>query len=1356
MKKVFKISYVLLFSFILVLFLISCGSSDTANNTTSQNDTSNNGINDDSSTVEYTITWKNYDGTTIMTSKCDYGSMPIYDGDTPVKQSTDEYNYVFEGWYPSLSIVKSSQEYTARFIAKKNKYRYVFYDENGTTELKNELVEYGEQILAPSKPTKAATAEYTYTFDGWYTALDGGTKVTDFSTITKNVTYYARYSSTKNKYTITWKNYDGETLETDTDVEYGTMPSYNDATPQKPSTAQYSYTFNNWDSEITTVTGDKVYTAKFTEKVNKYTITWKNDDGNTIDTTEVEYGKTPTHSDPVKTNNDEYTYTFSGWTPEITTVTGKAIYTATYSLEKNKYRYVFYDENGTTELKNELVEYGEQILAPSKPTKAATAEYTYTFDGWYTALDGGTKVTDFSTITKNVTYYARYSSTKNKYTITWKNYDGETLETDTDVEYGTMPSYNDATPQKPSTAQYSYTFNNWDSEITTVTGDKVYTAKFTEKVNKYTITWKNDDGNTIDTTEVEYGKTPTHSDPVKTNNDEYTYTFSGWTPEITTVTGEAIYTATYEIYIKYIFIYNDLHRFEIVISEYANIVDYYPTNSATNIVGDKKHVYDGWVNSEAHTYYENETIIQLYSITYVLNGGVNNTNNIMMLDEGSSFDLYGAAKNGFSFEGWYLESSFANKINNIQNISSNITLYANYTINNYTISYSLYGGINSIKNPSIYTIEDSITLYSPSKEGYTFKGWYLESGFKNKITTISGKYENVELHAKFNPNEYTAYLNSNGGVMSDNKKYTVTFIDYLMSSSGSKSSYSVIVNGGSSFNPYNYFSTSNYNCNATGEKFVGCYLDSNYTSLINSNMTIEDNLTIYVKWASFDSSYFTYSKLRECTVTLSLFRKSVSEYYYVGEGQSGVFKVSYSLYFKEYGSSSADSYIQIYCSDSGMIFNKHNSINGSCSGSYTVNAKPGDKIWIDLSANDNSYDNVSFTISNIQTLSSSITASNSNTYEKVIFDSTPNFPNYKKTGYVFSGWEYNEQFVDIENGWKIPNNATLVAQWELVNYDINYVLNGGENSSANLDNYNINSSIDLAPATKSGYDFIGWYTDANFKNVISKISKRTGNLTLYAKFEKSIYTLNLDANGGTFTPKVTFISDGTVINTQYLGSDDNLIYIEPYDKNNYIFGGWYLDEECTNAFNFSNAITDDIKLFAKWYSIDDSEKINTNTDLIQNISVDGKNYVKMAFVPKKNGTIIFTSSSAVDTLAYLYDSNLNLLTSSNDISDNDFNFSISYSVTKNRIYYLKFKAEQTSASGSVDLSITGLTEPSNMGKGNTYTTHSIYIVYEDVFELPVPFKEGLKFVGWFDENDNQIISGTWNHTENITIYAKWK
>jgi len=167
----------------------------------------------------------------------------------------------------------------------------------------------------------------------------------------------------------------------------------------------------------------------------------------------------------------------------------------------------------------------------------------YSFNKWTSSYNSNTRV-----ITAKATY------TINTYTITWKNWDGTTLKTDTNVAYGTTPSYDKTTPVKTADAQYSYTFSGWSPSISNVTGDKTYTAQFTTTVKSYTITWKNWDGTTLKTdTNVAYGTTPSYdkTTPVKTADAQYSYTFSGWSPSISNVTGDKTYTALFTTHSRY-------------------------------------------------------------------------------------------------------------------------------------------------------------------------------------------------------------------------------------------------------------------------------------------------------------------------------------------------------------------------------------------------------------------------------------------------------------------------------------------------------------------------------------------------------------------------------------------------------------------------------------------------------------------------------------------------------------------------------------------------------------------------------------------------------------------------------------
>lgn len=344
-----------------------------------------------------------------------------------------------------------------------------FVDENGEDVLK-ERVEYqydtdAADIEKPDEPTKEATAQYTYFFNGW---------MPEIANVIEEVIYKATYRSEVNKYTVTWINEDETTLEVDKNVPYGETPVYNGETPTKKADAQYTYTFKEWSPEIAPVSGNATYKATYTKTLNKYTVTWVNWNNTLLEQDlEVPYGETPSY------DGDE-------------------------------------------------------------PKREKTAQHNYTFIGWDPIVEP---------VSGNITYVAQYAQDINKFKVTWQNWDETILEIDEGVPYGDKPSYDGETPIKPGTAQFSYEFIGWDPEICEVTDDITYTAQYKEIVNTYTVTWVNHNGNILEKDlEVPYGDTPSYdgATPKKPATSKYTYEFTGWAPTIVKVTGDAIYKATFK------------------------------------------------------------------------------------------------------------------------------------------------------------------------------------------------------------------------------------------------------------------------------------------------------------------------------------------------------------------------------------------------------------------------------------------------------------------------------------------------------------------------------------------------------------------------------------------------------------------------------------------------------------------------------------------------------------------------------------------------------------------------------------------------------------------------------------------
>lgn len=216
--------------------------------------------------------------------------------------------------------------------------------------------------------------------------------------------------------------------------------------------------------------------------------------------------------------------------------TADVTFTAQFAI--NQYTIVFKNDDGTV-LQTETLNHGETVsYKQTTPTKTATVQYTYTFAGWSPTIN--------STATADATYTAFFDQTVNQYTITFVNHDGTVLQASA-WEYGTTPVYSGTTPTKPADAANTYTFTGWDETISPVTGDKTYTAQFSNATNTYVITVNGTNGTTTGGGTFQYGSSQT----ITATADEC-YIFEKWSDGDTnatrtiTVSGNTTYTAIFK------------------------------------------------------------------------------------------------------------------------------------------------------------------------------------------------------------------------------------------------------------------------------------------------------------------------------------------------------------------------------------------------------------------------------------------------------------------------------------------------------------------------------------------------------------------------------------------------------------------------------------------------------------------------------------------------------------------------------------------------------------------------------------------------------------------------------------------
>ena len=364
------------------------------------------------------------------------------------------------------------------------------------------------------------TVEKTKIDGAYYAPLNGETTLTVKNSKGENVTIHFPIPAgkvTMPSHTVTWKSQDGNnTLETDSNVEYNTKPTFNSDAPTKADDAQYTYTFVGWateanketgtlEADLPPVTDDVTYYAAFSKTARTYTVTWMPQDGqgNAYETdTGVAYNARPSYdgTEPTKAADAEHTYTFVGWATSanqetgtleanLPAVTADVTYYAAFSKTPRTYTVTWMPQDGqgnayetdTGVAYNASPSYDSEV-----PTKAADAEHTYTFVGWATTTNqtSGSTVDALPNVTADVTYYAAFSATKQTYTIRFETEAGGTLTGTTEC---TGLSYGADFPAAPTTtSNVGYYFAGWydanDNKVTdwpnTVTENATYTAKW--------------------------------------------------------------------------------------------------------------------------------------------------------------------------------------------------------------------------------------------------------------------------------------------------------------------------------------------------------------------------------------------------------------------------------------------------------------------------------------------------------------------------------------------------------------------------------------------------------------------------------------------------------------------------------------------------------------------------------------------------------------------------------------------------------------------------------------------------------------------------------------------------------------
>ncbi|MGI6249514.1 MAG: InlB B-repeat-containing protein, partial [Acutalibacteraceae bacterium] len=932
-----------------------------------------------------------------------------------------------------------------------------------------------------------------------------------------------------------------------------------------PTTAPISDTINSTFGALTR----KTYTAAINHKF---------DNGASTITENLTFNS----GDIVNFSPNTYTYytlnSADGYT--ASTAAQSVLYrgniTQNYNFNANLYNLTFNANGGTGGTGPTPTKYGVAITAPT------VTRTGYTFNGWSPTVPA-------TMPGANSTYTAQW--TINQYTITFNSNGGSAVGSITQ-NYGTSV----AKPADPT--RTGYTFAGWysDSGLTTAVSwpytmgasNVTFYAKWT--VNNYNLTFDANGGTGgSGPTPTPYGAGITAPTVTRTG-----YTFNGWSPTVpaTMPAADSTYTAQWTIN-QYTITFNSNGG-----SAVSPITQNYGT-SVSKPADPAKTNYDfaGWysdsglttavtwpytIGASDVTFYAKWTLKQ-HTVSFISNGG----SAVSPITQNYGTNVAEPAaptRTGYTFAGWYSDSGLTTAVTWPHNLTADVTFYAKWTINQYTVNFNSNGGsaVGSITQNYNTNVNEPA---APTRTGYIFGGWYSDSGLTNAVTwpyTLGAS--DVTFYADWSLASFNLTFDANGGSGGSGPTSTpygtsitaptvtrtgYTFngwvpavpptmpaADSTYTAQWTINQYTVNFNsnGGSAVNAI----TQNYNTNVaepaapakTGHTFAGWYSDAGLTTAVTWPYTLgASDVTFYAKWT-----------VNNYNITFD-----------ANGGTGGTGPTSMA-----YGSSlSAPS-----VSRTGYTFNGWlPEVPATVPDANTTYVAQ----W-----QINTY-NVNFNANG---------GSGTMSPQMITFSASSNLkPNeFTRTGYSFTKWntaadgsgtDYND---GASYGPMGASDVTLYAQWSINQYTVSFNSNGGSAVNAITQNYGTDVTKPADPA-KTGYTFAGWYSDSGLTTAVTWPHNLTADVTFYAKWTADPYTISFNSNGGS---PVTSITQGC-------GTD--VAEPTPPTKLNYAFAGWYSDAGLTTAVAWPYTMgAANVTFYAKWSVPSINITMDSNNDFIVYIS----------------------------------------------------------------------------------------------------------------------------------------------------------
>ena len=190
-------------------------------------------------------------------------------------------------------------------------------------------------------------------------------------------------------------------------------------------------------------------------------------------------------------------------------------------------------------------------------------------------------------------------------------------------------------------------------------------------------------------------------------------------------------------------------------------------------------------------------------------------------------------RTGYDFAGWYTSASSGQKINSSDIVQSvtNQTLYAHWKQIKYTVTFNPNGGSVETGSRVVGSGETLSTFPTPTRNGYTFEGWYTQASGGSKVEESMKVTGNVTVYAHWKHIKYTVTFNPNGGSVQTKSK---------------------VVGGGETLSTFPTPTRSGYT-------FEGWYTQASGGSKVSGSLKVTKNMTLYAHWKQIDQTPSKYT-----------------------------------------------------------------------------------------------------------------------------------------------------------------------------------------------------------------------------------------------------------------------------------------------------------------------------------------------------------------------------------------------------------------------------------------------------------------------------------------------------------------